>query len=35
MEQGIGLVGTVRVNWLKGCVLSNEKVMREKARGST
>ena len=35
MEQGIGLVGTVRVNWLKGCVLSSNKVMREKGRGST
>ena len=35
MEQGIGLVGTVRVNRLKGCVLSNDKVMREKGRGST
>ena len=35
MEQCIGLVGIVRVNQLKGCVLSNDKVMREKRRGST
>ena len=35
MEQGIGLVGTVRVNWLKGYVLSSDKVMQEKGRGST
>ena len=35
MGQGIGLVGTVGVNRLKGCVLSNDKVMREKRRGST
>ena len=35
MEQGIGLVGTVRVNRLKDCVLANDKVMQEKGRGST
>ena len=35
MEQGIGLVGTVRVNWLKDCVLPNDKVVREKGRRST
>ena len=28
MEQGIGLVGTVRVNRLKGCVLSYDKGKR-------
>ena len=35
MQQGIAPVGTVRSNRLKGCVLSNDKVMRQKGRGSS
>ena len=30
MQQGIAIVGTVRSNRLKGCVLSNDKVIRQK-----
>ena len=35
MHQGIAVVGKVRSNRLKGCVLSNDKVMRQKGRGSS
>ena len=35
MQQGIAVVGTVRSNRLKGCVLSNDKVIRQKNRGSS
>ena len=32
MQQGKAVAGTVRSNRLKGCVLSNDKVMRQKGR---